>query len=122
MMFRRILILLLLIAAIFPAVPLFSAALPDIALLEREADSRKYPDASNVLLYDREEIVCKADGTYTSEDVMIYKVLNESGRRDLRTNQLHFNCNYGTADFVDLSLLTVAVCAISLAIMTKQCR
>ena len=63
MMFRRILILLLLIAAIFPAVPLFSAALPDIALLEREVDSRKYPDASNVLLYDREEIVCKADGT-----------------------------------------------------------
>lgn len=100
-MFRRSPVLLLLAATVCFALPLFAAAQPDIAALERGADSRKYPDAANILLYDREEINCKADGTYVSSDVMIYKVLTEAGRRDLRENLLYFNSNYGSADFAE---------------------
>ena len=101
-MFRKLLALLLVAAAVVcsAAVP-DAAVLLDIAQLESKVTSLKYPDAPNVLLYDREEINCKEDGTYTSTDVMLYKVLTEAGRRDLRENRLHLNSNYGTADFVE---------------------
>ncbi len=99
--FRRFLALLLVAAAVCSAAVLDAAELPDIAQLAGQVTSQKYPDAPNVLLYDREEINCKADGSYTSTDVMLYKVLTESGRRDLRENRLFINGNYGTADFVE---------------------
>lgn len=98
--FRRAIIIILC------SVPfLLSAGTPDISLLAEKANSKNFPDADSVLLYDREEMICESDGTSVSTDEFYQKILNEAGRKQLRSIPLHCNTNYGTAGFVAAAIL-----------------
>ena len=84
---------------------LLIAAAPDIAALEKKAVQKNYPDADSVLLYDIEEMTYQTDGTAVSTDEFYQKVLNEAGRKALRTVPLHCNTNYGSATFTSAEIL-----------------
>ena len=78
-----------------------SAALPaedavDPAILARgkSADKKKYPDADNVLLYEKEHYVYDLSGTWRTFCESYAKILTEKGREELRTLSFYFNTNY----------------------------
>ncbi len=81
------------------------SAQPDIAALSAKAVKANYPDAASVLLYDLEKMVCQQDGTSVDTDEFYQKVLNEAGRKKLRTIELHCNTNYGTVRFLEAEIL-----------------
>ena len=55
----------------------------------------EFPDASIVLMDDKESVVVNSDGTSVTTDRCVYKIMNYQGLLDLRTLQFHFNTSYG---------------------------
>jgi hypothetical protein len=55
----------------------------------------EFPDASIVLMDDKESVVVNSDGTSITTDRCIYKIMNYQGLLNLRTLQFHFNTSYG---------------------------
>ena len=72
----------------------------DILAASAAVTPEAYPDADTVLLdsvtFDRYE----PDGTSVTYDDTYVKVMTEKGRRDSRTDSLHFNVVYGTNEIV----------------------
>ena len=98
--FRRILLFICCLVTF-----LLSAGNVDINTLAAKADSKNFPDADTVLLYDREEMIYQVDGTAEYTDEFYYKILNEAGKKSLCSIPLHNNSNYGTAVFTAASIL-----------------
>ena len=72
----------------------------DILAASAAATPEAYPDADTILLdsvtFDR----YNSDGTSVTYDDTYIKVLTEKGRRDSRTDSLHFNVVYATNEIV----------------------
>ncbi|MBS1372254.1 MAG: DUF3857 domain-containing protein [Lentisphaeria bacterium] len=58
------------------------------------ATPEKFPNADSVLLYDWQSAVYQADGTGTETDDFYQKILNETGRRNMRELTFRFNTTY----------------------------
>ncbi|MBO5668367.1 MAG: DUF3857 domain-containing protein [Lentisphaeria bacterium] len=54
------------------------------------------PEASVILLDDREEVTVNADGTCQVTDRCVYRILNYDGVKKMQVLPLHFNSAYGT--------------------------
>ena len=77
----------------------------DILAASAAVTPEAYPDADTVLLdsvtFDRYE----PDGTSVTYDDTYVKVMTEKGRRDSRTDSLHFNVVYGTNEIVAAEII-----------------
>ena len=67
---------------------------PAILARGKTADKKKYPDADNVLLYEKEHYVYDPSGTWRTFCESYFKVLTEKGREEHRTLSFYFNTNY----------------------------
>ncbi|MBQ6248255.1 MAG: DUF3857 domain-containing protein [Kiritimatiellae bacterium] len=80
-------------------------ALDDILAASAAVTPEAYPDADTVLLdsvtFDR----YNPDGTSVTYDDTYIKVLTEKGRRDSRTDSLHFNVVYATNEIVAAEII-----------------
>ena len=64
-----------------------------------------YPDADTVLLDSVTFETYNPDGTSVTYDDTYAKVLTEKGRRDARTDSLHFNVVYGTNEIIAAEII-----------------
>ena len=70
------------------------AAMPAFAVFD-DVTREKYPDADAVLVDGLEDVVYRPDGTYTTVETQVAKVLTEKGRRDESEIVVHYNARYG---------------------------
>ncbi len=69
------------------------------------SNGAEFQDASIVMLDDKESVTVNADGTSTTVDRCIYKIMNYQGLQDMRTLQFHFNSSYGTLKVTFLAIV-----------------
>lgn len=63
------------------------------------------PEAALILLNDREYVTVNADGTSTSTDECVYRILNYKGLKQLQTLRFHFNSTYSTFQVTHLAII-----------------
>ena len=76
------------------AQPAKDAIDPAILARGKEVDKKKYPDADNVLLYEKERYVYEPSGLWRTFCESYAKILTENGRDELRTLSFYFNTSY----------------------------
>jgi transglutaminase-like putative cysteine protease len=90
------------------AVPLSAKeflSVENIAALSQQATTEKYPDSDDVQLDDFTQVQYQPDGTSETWVDTAIKILTEKGKRNHRTQTLHFNVSYGTSDFTLVQVL-----------------
>ena len=64
---------------------------PAVLARGKGADKKKYPDADNVLLFEKERYVYDPSGNWRTFCESYAKILTEKGREELRTLSFYFN-------------------------------
>ncbi len=77
----------------------------DILAVAAAVTPEAFPDADTVLLDSVTFETYNPDGTSVTYDDTYTKVLTEKGRRDARTDSLHFNVAYGTNEIVAAEII-----------------
>ena len=65
----------------------------------------RFPDADNVLLFEKERYTYQKDGSYRSTDELYAKILTEKGREGLRRLTFHFNIHYNRIKVEQISVI-----------------
>ena len=65
----------------------------------------RFPDADNVLLFEKERYTYQKDGSFRSTDELYAKILTEKGRSGLRQLTFHFNIHYNRIKVDELSVI-----------------
>lgn len=73
-------------------------------VLAVQALTARYPDASVLLLKDRETVTYQADGTAETVEESSYRVMTYAGLLKMRTLDMAFNADFGTLEVVSLRL------------------
>lgn len=89
-----------------PAEKNVSPAAADARIIKKAESVTKdrFPDADNVLLYEKERSSYNTNGTYRSTDEFYVKVLTEKGRSGLRQLSFHFNDHYNRVNIEAASI------------------
>ena len=63
------------------------------------------PEAAIILEDDREEVIVNPDGTSTTVDKCVYRIVNHYGVQKMRELNLHYNSDYGSLQVTHLALV-----------------
>ncbi len=66
---------------------------------------KQFPEADNVLLFEKERYTYNKEGTYRVTDELYVKILTEKGRAGLRQLTFHFNLHYNKFKVEELSVI-----------------
>ncbi len=95
----------ILIFALFACVPATAMTVAEITASAKNVTAERFPDADSVLVYDLEEITYQPDGLGTSTDDFYQKVLNESGRKQLRELSFRYNSTYEKLEVLAVEII-----------------
>lgn len=95
----------ILIFALFAGVPATAMTVAEITASAKNATAERFPDADSVLVYDLEEITYQPDGLGTGTDDFYQKVLNESGRKQLRELSFRYNSTYEKLEVLTVEII-----------------
>ena len=95
----------ILILALFAGVPATAMTVAEITASAKNATAERFPDADSVLVYDLEEITYQPDGLGTGTDDFYQKVLNESGRKQLRELSFRYNSTYEKLEVLTVEII-----------------
>ena len=95
----------MLILTLFAGIPVPAMTVKEIVASAKNATAERFPDADSVLVYDLEEITYQPDGLGTSTDDFYQKVLNESGRKQLRELSFRYNSTYEKLEVLTVEII-----------------
>lgn len=95
----------MLILALSAGVPATAMTVAEITASAKNATAERFPDADSVLVYDLEEITYQPDGLGTGTDDFYQKVLNESGRKQLRELSFRYNSTYEKLEVLTVEII-----------------
>ncbi|MBE6385690.1 MAG: DUF3857 domain-containing protein [Lentisphaerae bacterium] len=84
----------------------FSTAVDTRIVKKAESVTKaRFPDADNVLLFEKERYTYNKNGTYRATDELYAKILTEKGRAGLRQLTFHFNVHYNKFKVQEIAVI-----------------
>jgi hypothetical protein len=71
-----------------------------LALIQKAGGPEKYPEANVLLIFDKEHIVVKESGEFTSRSHSLIKTLTDKGRQSFSTRKIPYNRRYNTINIL----------------------